>query len=57
MEKLKELIDTCIEDPRYAESRHSVKAETWAYAGEGAQRAAAYLISKHEELLRAEEGK
>ena len=54
MENLKELIDTCIEDPRYAESRHSVKEETWAYVGEGAVRAADYLISKHDELTATE---
>ena len=57
MENLKELIDTCIEDPCYTESRHSVKAETWAYTGEGAQRAADYLICKHEELTGGEEEK
>jgi len=57
MENLKELIDTCIDDPRYAESRRSVKTETWAYAGEGAQRAAEYLIGKCEEIKRAQEEK
>ena len=55
MENLKELIDTCIEDPRYTASRHSVKEETWAYAGEGAVRAAEYLIRKCEEVKRTEE--
>ena len=55
MENLKELIDSCIEDPRYAASRHSVKDETWAYDGEGAVRAAEYLIRKCEELKHAEE--
>ena len=55
MENLKELIDSCIEDPRYAESRRGVKEETWAYAGEGAARVADYLISKHAELTGAEE--
>ena len=57
MENLKDLIDSCIEDPRYAESRHSVKEETWAYDGEGAVRAAEYLIRKCEEVKRAEEVK
>ena len=57
MENLKELIDTCIKDPRYTESRHSVKAETWAYIGEGARNVADYLIRKCEELAGVEEGK
>ena len=55
MENLKELIDSCIEDPRYAESRRSVKDETWAYAGEGAVRAAEYLIQKCGEMKHAKE--
>ena len=54
MENLKELIDSCIEDPRYAEGRRSVKAEVWAYAGEGAVRTAEYLIQKYEELTSVE---
>ena len=57
MENLKELIDSCLEDPRYAEGRRSVKAETWVHPGEGAQRAADYLIEKYENLTRTKEGK
>ena len=53
-EDLKELIDSCIEDPRYAEGRRSVKAEVWAYPGEGAVRTADYLMAKYEELTKAE---
>lgn len=55
MADLKSLIDSCIADPRYADGRRSVREETWAYAGEGAVRAAEYLIRKHEELTHAEE--
>lgn len=50
MENLRELIDTCIDDPKYAEGRRQVKKETWEYPGEGAVRVADYLISKYEEL-------
>ena len=56
MENLKELVDTCLEDPRYVEDRSQVKAETWEHAGEGAARVADYLISKYEELNAAERG-
>ena len=54
MENLKELIDSCLTDAQYEQGRHSVKAETWAYDGEGARRAASYLINKYEELTEKE---
>lgn len=57
MANLKELIDSCLMDPRYAQGRRSVKEETWEHFGEGAQRAAAYLLNKYEELTHTEEDK
>lgn len=57
MENLKDLIDSCLSDPRYAEGRRQVKAETWEYCGEGAQRTVDYLLNKYEELTSAEEEK
>ncbi len=50
MEDLKQLIDTCITDPSFAEGRRSVKEETWVHFGEGAERAVAYLIEKFESI-------
>lgn len=50
MEGLKDIIDGCITDPSFKEGRESVKSETWAHFGEGAQRAAEYLIKKYESL-------
>lgn len=55
MPRLKELIDLCIDDPSYSESRHQVKAEAWAYEGEGAVRAADWLMKKYEEIKTKEE--
>lgn len=52
MENLKELIDSCLEDSRYAQGRQEVRGETWVYPGEGAVRAADYLVRKYEELTR-----
>ena len=49
MENLKELIDTCITDPSFADGRRSVKEETWVNFGHGAEAAADYLIRKYEE--------
>lgn len=57
MQNLKELIDSCLEDPTYAEGRRSVKEETWAYCGEGAARTAEYLINKYEEITQTQEDK
>lgn len=50
MENLKEVIDSCLEDPKYAEGRRMVKEETWAYAGEGAKRTVDYLLNRYEKL-------
>ncbi len=55
MDDLKEVIDTCLSDPQYAEGRRQVKAETWEHAGEGAVRAVNYLLNKYEELTAKEE--
>jgi hypothetical protein len=55
MADLKTLIDSCIEDNQYAAGREAVKKETWAHAGEGAVRAADYLIKKYEELTQKQE--
>ena len=57
MEDLKQLIDECLTDPRYADGRRKVKAETWEYVSQGAVRAADYLIAKYDELIKEEEGK
>lgn len=57
MENLKELIDSCLDDSQYAQGREAVKAETWAYIGEGASRVADYLIAKFDELKKSEKTK
>lgn len=50
LDNIKELIDSCLEDPRYAQGRQEVRNETWAYPGEGAVRAADYLMAKYASL-------
>lgn len=50
IDKLKDVIDTCIEDNRYAEGRKQAVKDTWAYQGEGAKRAADFIVKKYEEL-------
>lgn len=55
MENLKELIDTCLQESRYAEGRRDAKAQTWANCGEGARRAARYLVDKYDELTQEDQ--
>ena len=57
METLKELIDACLSEPRYAQGRHQVQAETWEHPGEGARRTVDYLLQKYDELTAGEEDK
>ncbi|MBR5328678.1 MAG: CDP-glycerol glycerophosphotransferase family protein [Firmicutes bacterium] len=57
MGDLRSLIDTCLDDPRYAQSRQQVKDETWMHRGEGAKGAADAILAKYESLTQAKEGK
>ena len=57
MENLKELVDSCLSDPRYEEGRRAVKEETWVNHGTGAEHAVDYLLKKYEELTAEQEGK
>lgn len=54
---LKQIIDECIQDPKYAKGRQEAREETWEYMGEGTQRAVDYLLNKYEGLKRAAGGK
>lgn len=54
---LRGMIDACLTDPRYKAGRQEVRAETWEHPGEGAVRAANYLLAKYQELKSQEEGK
>ena len=57
MSGLRGMIDACLTDPRYEAGRQEVRAETWEHPGEGAVRAADYLLAKYQELKSQEEGK
>lgn len=56
LDSLKEMIDECIQEPRYAEGREEARMETWEYKGEGAKRVVDYLMQKYEELTQTEKG-
>ena len=49
--------DACRTDPQQQAGRQGVRAETWEHPGEGAVRAANYLLAKYQELKSQEEGK
>lgn len=53
LESLKEMIDECLTNPQYEQGRREVIKETWEYKGEGAKRAADYLMCKYQELTAA----
>lgn len=55
LEQLKELIDTCLEDARFAQGREQARRDTWEYQGDGAKRVADFLENKYKELKRQEE--
>ena len=50
MGNLKELVDKCINEEKYAEGRKKAIAETWAYQGEGAKRVVDFIVKKQAEL-------
>lgn len=46
------LIQQCLENERYAQGRDWARAQTWIHPGEGAVRAADYLVKKLNELTK-----
>ena len=48
-DKIKELIDKCIEDPSFTEGREKARSDIWVHIGESAERSADYIISKVKE--------
>lgn len=57
MESLKNMIDTCLTDPRFEAGRREARAETWEYRGQGAVRAADYIMDKLDSLKAQKEVK
>lgn len=57
MDSLKEMIDTCLENPKFAKGREEVRNETWEYFGEGTERTVNWLLNKYSQLTIEEENK
>ena len=56
MENIRELIDECLNDRRFAQGRAAAREETWANISRGAVLAADYLCEKYDELTGEKEG-
>ena len=54
---LKKMIDDCLEDESFTESRHQVRDEAWAFQSEGTKRVCDYLVNKYEDLNKKESEK
>ena len=54
--RIKELIDRCLKDNKYAEGRNRARGETWCHQGEGAKRVADYLQALYERRRMKAEG-
>lgn len=55
MDSLKEMIDECIENPKYEKGRIEVRNEAWEHYGQGAERVTDWLINKYNELTEEKE--
>ncbi|MBO4346127.1 MAG: CDP-glycerol glycerophosphotransferase family protein [Lachnospiraceae bacterium] len=47
---VKDIIDKCLEDPKYRSGRDEVRGECWVNYGDGAEHAVDYLVKKYEEI-------
>lgn len=54
MHDLKNMIDECLNNQKYAEGRDRARKDTWAHQGESAERTADFLINKYLEIKNAE---
>ena len=50
---IRELIETCLTDERYAEGRQQAREETWQHPGHGTERMTEYLLRMRERLEEA----
>ena len=55
IDSIKEVIDTCLTDPRFAEGRGQARRDAWANPMEATERTVDYLIAKYKALHKTEE--
>lgn len=49
---IKEVIDECLNDPKYQAGRDKARSETWVHMGEGAKRTVDYMMDKYNALVK-----
>lgn len=49
---MKEVIDSCLNDPAYRAGREQARKETWEHIGESAVRTVDYLMDKYQQLMK-----
>ncbi len=53
LDSLKDMIDTCLKSPKYAQGRRKIRKETWNCQGEGTKLTVDYLLDKYRDLTAA----
>lgn len=51
VDRVKELIDSCIEDPSFKKGRDKARAETWIPMGNGAEKTVDFIMDKYNEVV------
>ncbi len=50
IDSIKDVIDSCLSNPKYRQGREQARSETWAYMGEAAVRTTDYLMDTYRRL-------
>lgn len=53
IDNIKDVIDICLSEQKYADGLKSIREETWAYIGEGSKNTSDYLVQKYKEFTSA----
>ncbi len=57
MESIKDVIDNCMNNPKYGQGREQARKETWAHMGEATVRTVDYLMDTYNRLTKTESDK
>ena len=47
---IKDVIDDCVDNPKFQQARDNARRETWMYMGEGTKRTVDYIMEKYREV-------
>lgn len=57
MPQIGEIVERCMKNPAYARGREQARKETWEFKGEGTEHVVDFLLSKYDEIKKAEADK